>query len=127
MGQNSQLLFIIGMVAVFYLLVLRPQQKRAKQQRQMLDALSVGDEIVTIGGIYAIVVETGERLRVRVVDGTELEIARQAVGRVLSEDETGSSTGDDATTGEHDADEAPAQLAEEAPSDTSADAPAADH
>lgn len=87
--QTTQLFFIIAMVAVFYFLVLRPQQKRVAQQRAMIAAIEVGDEIVTVGGIFATVVETGERLRVRVADGSEFELAPQAVGNVIG-------SGDDA-------------------------------
>lgn len=81
--QISNLLFIAAMVVVFYLLVLRPQQKRAATQRAMISALKVGDEIVTVGGIFATIVEVGERLRVRTADGSEFELAPQAVGQAL--------------------------------------------
>lgn len=83
MGQFSNLVFIAAVAAVFWFVAIRPQQQRAKRHAEMLAALKPGEEIVTIGGIYAVVVETGERLRVRVLDGTELEIARQAVGQIL--------------------------------------------
>jgi preprotein translocase subunit YajC len=83
MQQYTQLIFLVAMVAVFWLLIFRPQQQRAKRQREMMSALKVGDEIVTVGGIFATIVEVGERLRVQVLDGSELEIARQAVGQVL--------------------------------------------
>lgn len=80
----QQLLFPVALLAIFYFLLIRPQQQRQKAQREMMNALSVGDEILTVGGIYATVVDVAERLRVRVVDGTEIEIARQAVASVVS-------------------------------------------
>jgi len=71
---------------MFYVLIIRPQQKRAKQQASMLSALEPGVEIVTIGGIYGTIVEVGEeRLLIRVADGSEFEIARRAVGSVMPE------------------------------------------
>ena len=82
-SMDPQLLFIIAMLVVFYFLVIRPQQKRAAAQRAMIAAIRVGDEIVTVGGIFATVVEVSERLRVRTVDGSELEISPQAVGQVV--------------------------------------------
>lgn len=84
--QTANLLFIAAMVGVFYLLVLRPQQKRVAAQRAMVAAIQVGDEIVTAGGIFARVVAVGDRLRIRTVDGSELELAPQAVGQVIRAD-----------------------------------------
>jgi len=46
------LIMLVVMFAIFYFLLIRPQQKRAKQHRQLLEALKIGDEIVTAGGIH---------------------------------------------------------------------------
>jgi len=91
----SNLVFIAVVVGVFYFLVIRPQQKRARQQKEMLAALKPGDEIVTIGGIFATVIDAGDRVRVKVLDGSELELATQAIAQVIppssgiSDDSTG--------------------------------------
>lgn len=96
-GQYSQLFFIAVIIGVFYLLVIKPQQKRAKQQKEMVSSIKPGDEIVTIGGIFGTVVEAGERLRIRVASGAEMEIAKQAVGQVVpAKEEVDKSEGDDA-------------------------------
>lgn len=50
-GFLSVLPMLIIFIAVFYFLLIRPQSKRAKEQRQLLDNLSVGDEVLTAGGI----------------------------------------------------------------------------
>ena len=85
-GGSSQLVFLVAAVAMFWFLVIRPQQKRAKEQAEMLSALEPGVEIVTVGGIFGTLVEVGEeRMRIRVADGSELEIARRAVGSVVTE------------------------------------------
>lgn len=82
--QLQQLFFPILIFAVFWLLLIRPQQQRQKAQRELLGALKVGDEVVTIGGIYGTVVELSEkRVRISVYDGSELEVARQAIGSVV--------------------------------------------
>jgi len=81
--QYSQLIFIALIVGVFYFLIIKPQQKRAKQQKDMVTSIKPGDEIVTIGGIFATVIEVGERLRVRVASGAEMELAKQAIGQVV--------------------------------------------
>jgi preprotein translocase subunit YajC len=76
-------LILLGVAAWF--LIVRPQQKRAKDQAEMLTRLEPGAEIVTIGGIFGTVVElTDERVRISVADGSELEIARQAVRSVVA-------------------------------------------
>jgi preprotein translocase subunit YajC len=79
----SQLLFILVLVGAFYFIVIRPQQQRTKQQRAMQESLEPGDEVVSIGGIYATIVAIDERIRVRVADGSELEFSRQAIAQKL--------------------------------------------
>jgi len=87
MGQYQNLIFIALMVGAFYFLLIRPQQKRQQAQRDLLGALKPGDEVVTIGGIFATVVEVGDRILVRTVDGSELELAKQAIGSVIPADD----------------------------------------
>lgn len=78
------LLPLILLVVVFYFLLIRPQQKRDKETRQMLEALKVGDNITTIGGIYGKIVSIkDEVLTVETgADKTKLIIARWAVKEV---------------------------------------------
>ena len=84
--QYSQFAFLALIAAAFYFLVMRPQQQQAKRQQQMIADLERGDSIVTIGGIYATVISvTGERLRVAVADGSELDIAPRAVSDVVGD------------------------------------------
>ena len=84
MQNYSNLIFIAVVFAAMYFLLIRPQQQRAKAQAEMISKLEPGTEIVTIGGIYGTLVAVGEdRLRLRVADGSEIEIARRAVGSVV--------------------------------------------
>lgn len=83
-SQYSNLIFIALMIGVFYFLMIRPQQQRTKRHDEMLSALKPGDEIVTIGGIYGRVVSIGERVRIRIADGAELEVAKAAVSSVVA-------------------------------------------
>lgn len=83
--QNANLLLFAVLAGLFYFTMIRPQRKRANEHRAMLDALAPGDEIVTIGGVYAIVVSIDERVRARLAGGAEIEIAPQAVSRVVSD------------------------------------------
>jgi len=82
-AQLQNVFFVIFLVGVFWFVAIRPQQQRTKQMRAMIASLEPGAEIVTVGGIYGTVIEVGERIRIRVVDGSEFEVAKQAIGQVL--------------------------------------------
>jgi preprotein translocase subunit YajC len=73
------------LLALFWLLLIRPQRRRAAIQNQMIQSLEVGDEIVTAGGLYGHVRELGdEELVVEIAPGTTVRIARRAVAGIVS-------------------------------------------
>ena len=75
--------FIILFV-VFYFLLIRPQSKRAKEHRKLVEALAKGDEVMTQGGIYGKITEVGEEaLTVEVADNLQVKVQRAAVASVL--------------------------------------------
>ena len=59
-GSGSFLVMMLAMVAIFYFMIIRPENKKKKKNEQMLDALSLGDEITTIGGIMGKIVQITE-------------------------------------------------------------------
>ncbi|MGN6552427.1 MAG: preprotein translocase subunit YajC [Verrucomicrobiota bacterium] len=69
--------------AIFYFVLIRPQQKRAKQQAEMIKAIKRGDKVVTTGGIIGIVVSVKEKSLTIKSDDTKMEITKTAVGEVL--------------------------------------------
>lgn len=78
------LLPLILIFAAGYLLIIRPNQQRQKKQRETTSQVSVGDEIVTIGGIVGVVVAADEEhvtIRCEGADGATLKLVRQAIGR----------------------------------------------
>jgi len=78
----SGLLPIVLIFVVFYFLLIRPQQKRAKEHRSMVDALSVGDEVVTAGGLLGRITRVDEQwLRIEVAKGMEVSVARGTVSQ----------------------------------------------
>jgi preprotein translocase subunit YajC len=80
---NSLLLPALLLV-VFYFLLIRPQSKRAKDQREMLSKVAVGDEIATTGGILGKVTEVGEQfLSVDIADGVNIKLQKFQVAQVL--------------------------------------------
>ncbi|NLY51657.1 MAG: preprotein translocase subunit YajC [Firmicutes bacterium] len=75
--------FII-MLAVFYVFLIRPQQKQQKERQNMLNALKKGDKVVTIGGIHGeITALKDDVITLRVADKVEIRISRSGVGRVI--------------------------------------------
>lgn len=84
-----QLVLIAVVFGAMYLLVIRPQQQRQKQHQQTVASLVPGETIVTIGGLVAEIVEVrGDRLLLKVADGSEMEYMKEAVGRILPREES---------------------------------------
>jgi len=80
----SSLIFFGGMILIFYFLLIRPQQKRAKEHRNLVAALSKGDEVVTNGGLLGKIIEAGEQyITVEIAENVQIKMQRQAVGSVL--------------------------------------------
>ena len=74
----------IALIAVMYFLMIRPQMKRAKEHKGMLDKLSKGDEVITSGGIAGVITDIGENfITVEVADNVRLRVQKAAVGNVL--------------------------------------------
>jgi preprotein translocase subunit YajC len=72
------------LLVVFYFLLIRPQSKRAKEQREMLSKVAVGDEIATTGGILGKVTDVGEQfLSVEIADGVNIKLQKFQVAQVL--------------------------------------------
>ena len=80
----STLLFPIILIAIMYFLMIRPQMKRQKEHKAMLDKLNRGDEVITNGGIAGTVVEIGDNfVTVEIATGVQVRIQRGAIGNVL--------------------------------------------
>ncbi len=77
---------IILIFVVFYFLLIRPQQKRAKQHKEMIQNLKKGDEIITSGGLYGKIVGiTDEFLTIEVAENVKVKVARSYVSMKLGE------------------------------------------
>src|SRR6187431_2688780 len=86
-GGLSTLLLPVLLIVVFYFLLIRPQQKKQKEHRAMVDALAVGTEIVTGGGVLGKVTAVGEQfLTVEVSDGVTVKVQRHSISAVLPKD-----------------------------------------
>ncbi len=80
-GYESIIMLLL-MVAVFYFLLIRPQQKRAKQHKELIDALKVGDQVITAGGLHGKVAGLQEEvIALEVASGVKIRIDRASVVR----------------------------------------------
>ena len=83
-GSLSQFLPLVLMFVVLYFIMIRPQMKRQKEHRAMIEALAKGDEVVTTGGLIGRVAKMGESmLQIEVANGVEVQVQRSAVVQVL--------------------------------------------
>ena len=80
----GQFLFFIPMIAIFYFVAIRPQMKRAKEQKELVAGLAKGDEVVTVGGVVGRISKLGESyVHVETGGNVELQIQRSAIVQVL--------------------------------------------
>jgi preprotein translocase subunit YajC len=89
-GQYSTLIFLALMGAVFYFLLIRPQQRNRRRQAQLLSSLEEGDEVQTIGGIFGTIREIDEgdgTVLLEVAPEVEVRFIRGAIARKLVYDE----------------------------------------
>lgn len=80
---------LIIMFAIFYFLLIRPQQKKAKEHRELLANLKRGDHVITGGGVYGRITATAEEvLTVEIANGVEIKVNRSYVSNVVNPDKS---------------------------------------
>ena len=85
-GGLLQLLPIVFIIVIFYVLLIRPQQKRQRQLQETIASLKTGDRIVTTGGVIGVITTVRETsFLIRSADKTILEIARSAIAGIDEE------------------------------------------
>ena len=83
-GSLGTMLPLVLMFVVLYFVMIRPQMKRQKESRAMIDALATGDEVVTTGGMLGKISKIGDSfLTVEIASGVEIQVQRGAVVQVL--------------------------------------------
>ena len=83
-GSLFSLLPLVVIFVLFYFLLIRPQQKRAKQHKEMVAALSKGEEVVTNGGLLGKVIEVDDNfITVEISSELNVKVQRQAVSQVM--------------------------------------------
>ena len=83
-GTGFEWVFLVGFLVIFYLMIWRPQAKRAKEHKNLLGGLQKGDEVVTSGGIIGKVTKvTDDFVVVEISDNVELKFQKQAIAATL--------------------------------------------
>lgn len=87
-GQFAQFIPLILIFVIFYFFLIRPQQKRVKDHRAMVDSLKRGDEVITSGGIIGIVdkVMEDDRIEVILADNVKVQIIRSTITSLLKKE-----------------------------------------
>jgi preprotein translocase subunit YajC len=85
-GGITGLLPIVGMIAIFYFLIIRPQQKQQKQLREMRNKLQRGDHVVTGGGIHGVISNLKDDvITVKIADGVKIDVDRNSLTVIAQE------------------------------------------
>ena len=88
MDQYSTLILIALMVLAFYLLIMRPQRRRQQAQAKLVSELTPGTRVMLGSGLFGTVVSVGEnQVVLEISPGAELTVLKQAVARVVTEDD----------------------------------------
>jgi preprotein translocase subunit YajC len=83
-GGMGFLIPLALMFAIFYFILIRPQQKKQRQQQEMLKALKTGDQIVTSGGIYGTIVGIDEhKVSLKIADNVKVDLVRSSIATRL--------------------------------------------
>jgi preprotein translocase subunit YajC len=81
--MQTYLLLFVAMAAIFYFLILRPQQRAKRAKSELMNALSEGSEILTVGGIYGTVIELrDDDLDLEIAEGVVIRADRRAIATV---------------------------------------------
>lgn len=84
----SGLIMMVVIFVIFYFILIRPQQKKMKEHKKMVEELKKGDEIITSGGIYGTVEGvTPDTLTIKIAEGTKVKVTRSSVAAVVTEKE----------------------------------------
>lgn len=84
-GLISTLIMFGAIFAIFYFMIIRPQQKRAKEREAMISAVQKGDKVVTSGGMHGVVEGVEEKtVLVKIADNVKVKIDKSAIGNVTN-------------------------------------------
>jgi len=87
-GLMSNLILFGSIILIFYFMIIRPQQKRAKERQKLIDSMKKGDKVVTASGIYGTIAGLDEKtVLVQIADNVKVKLDRSAIATIVSESE----------------------------------------
>jgi preprotein translocase subunit YajC len=86
MNQSTMsILLIVGLIAIFYFMLIRPQQKRMRQQMELMNSLRIGDDVMTSSGIYGTVSDVEEEtILLEVAEDVQIRVAKNSVVKTFT-------------------------------------------
>jgi len=111
-GQTAtSIMMFVFIILIFYFLIMRPQKKREKETKAMLDAMKKGDKVISIGGIHGTVLTVKENsVIVKVDDNCRIEFTKNAISQVVNKGATKSAPKKEAKAAEEKKEEASAEV-----------------
>ena len=108
------IIILVAMLAIMYLLLIRPQRAKQRAAQEMLNRLAPGDEVLTVGGMYGDVIEVEEdKVVLEIAEDVHIEVSRQAIARIIQDEPPAVADADEPDADEEaDADEEPEAEAE---------------
>lgn len=85
-SSAGSLIFFVAIIAAFYFFVIRPQRNRAKKQQQVVESLSIGDVVQTVGGLLGIVKRIDTDEVVLTIESGEIRVVKRAIANQITDD-----------------------------------------
>lgn len=85
-GDSTTMWMLLPFLLLMWLMVMRPEQKRRKEQQNLLASLKAGDRVVTIGGMHGVIASLTDKTVVLRVDAVQMTVDRTAIARVERDD-----------------------------------------
>ncbi len=87
-GMFANIILFGSIILIFYFMIIRPQQKRAKERQAMIDSMKKGDKIITAGGIHGTIVGVEDKtVLVQIADNVKIKVERSTIGNILKDGE----------------------------------------
>ena len=87
-GLMSNIILFGSIILIFYFMIIRPQQKRAKERQKLLESIKKGDKVITSGGMYGTVAGLDEKtVLVQIADNVKVKLERGSIATIVSETE----------------------------------------
>ena len=85
-GLMSNIILFGSIILIFYFMIIRPQQKRAKERQKLIESMKKGDKVITSGGMYGTVAGLDEKtVLVQIADNVKVKLDRSAIATIISD------------------------------------------